>query len=109
MPMADSVVAASPRCVACAFGEGLVLLDLEDNAYFRLNAVGALVWRALAPPEGDPTSLDDLVLRVTDAFDVEEARCRADVRALVETLAERGLVHVSPARQAAPARPVSSA
>lgn len=96
MPMADRVVAASPRCVACAFGEGLVLLDLEDNVYFRLNAVGALVWRAIAPPEGDPTSLDDLVGRVTEAFAVDEARCRADVTALVETMAERRLVQVSP-------------
>lgn len=98
-------VAASPSCVECDFGDGVVLLDLEENVYFRLNAVGTLVWRAVSAPRDEPLGVDELVARVTDAFDVAESRCRADLDALLETMAHRRLVRIEDRASHAPAEP----
>lgn len=110
MTSGERRVAASPSCVACDFGDGLVLLDLEENLYFRLNAVGTLVWRALSPPEGAATpaealGVDELVARVTQEFDVDEDRCRADLDALLDAMARRRLVRIEDRADHAPAEP----
>ncbi|WP_052341493.1 PqqD family protein [Salinarimonas rosea] len=90
----ELAVTASPSCVECDFGDGLVVLDLESNTYFRLDAVGTVVWRALSEP-GETRTLGDLVARVTSTYDVDEARCRSDLSGLLERMAERRLVRLS--------------
>lgn len=83
-------IIASQDCAACAFGDGIAVLDLKTNQYFTLNPVAAAVWSGL---EGG-ASEDALVDRVLAAFSVDRATCERDVGDLIDNLARAGLVIV---------------
>jgi hypothetical protein len=68
-------------------GEAL-LLDLERNACFALNATGALIWQRLG--EGD--SPQEITARVAQAFAVDEASARRDLDAFITLLLAQGLL-----------------
>lgn len=91
MDVSDQVIfRAAPDCVVCPFGDGVAVLDMRSNTYFTLNQVAAVVWTGL---EAGGT-LDDLVTRVTDEFDVAPDICAPDVDALLTDMKRAGLVNV---------------
>jgi hypothetical protein len=90
-------VPARPRrlqeCSYRAVGSegGLVVLPGRSEVKV-LNPVAILVFSRL---DGEHT-VDEIVHEVLEAFDVDEARARADVRAFLEELAEHGMLDVEP-------------
>jgi len=81
-------VVPSPHVFAREFEGELVLLDLDGGLYFGLDGVGAAVWRAF----GVSGTLEHAVSAVVSEFDVDEARARRDILALVEELEAKGIV-----------------
>lgn len=67
-----------------------VLLDLASERYFGLDEVGTGMWRALTGAK----TIDQAIQVLESEYDVEPARLRSDVAALVQKLAEAGLVDV---------------
>ena len=106
-PGGASAPAPRYRCsatvMACAFGEGIALLDANSNTYFSLDPVGAVVWNAMSrdggsasgvdPSQTDPSSvaLDELCDAVAAEFDVAPETCRPDIVALLGELRTHGL------------------
>ncbi|MCX7646474.1 MAG: PqqD family protein [Rhodobacteraceae bacterium] len=78
----------APDCVACAFGDGIAILDLRSNLYFSLNAVGAEVWHRLAVPQTE----GELVAHVAARFGVAPEVCGPDLARLIAQLAAHRLV-----------------
>lgn len=74
--------------VARRVGEETVLLDLDSGVYFTLNQVGSIVWRGLERSE----SVATIVARIVAEYDVATNEAEADVAALLEQLAEKGLL-----------------
>ncbi len=68
-----------------------VVLDLETEKYFGLDAVGAEMWTALVESPTVVAARDQLLRH----FDVEEVRLDADLAEFVGELESRGLVVVS--------------
>lgn len=69
--------------------DGAVLFTPEDEVYYSMNAVASMIWEAL-PGVAD---LDALCSSVRQCFpDVETDQIRSDVTALLDELAEAGLV-----------------
>ena len=68
-----------------------MLLDLESEIYFGLNPTGTRMLELLRAG----SSLEEVSQQLLDEFDVELERLRADLLALVEKLAAKGLVHVA--------------
>ena len=81
-----------PDCVACAYGEGIAVLNLRSNTYFSLDPVGATVWNALV--EG--ADLGAIVAAVVEEFDVAPETCRADVEGFLAELAGSQLIESTP-------------
>lgn len=83
-------VRRSDEVMAQEVGGETVLLDLASEQYFGLDPVGTRIWELLAeaPPLG----------RVHETlcaeFEAEPERIRDDLLALVQQLAEAGLVRV---------------
>ena len=71
-------------------GEESVLLDLESESYFGLDATGTRMWAALATAPHLAAALDELA----DEYDVEPAELRRDLAALVGELVDAGLVRL---------------
>ncbi len=69
----------------------LVLMSLEHEQYFGLDEVGTAMWEA---PAAHPT-IHDAYLALIEEYDADPDELRADLAALVESLAGRGLVELT--------------
>ena len=65
-----------------------VLLDLRSGKYFGLNGTGALVWQLLK----DGLEREEIAQRLTDEYEVDIDRARADVDTFIKSLTERALI-----------------
>ena len=89
----SAMIVASDDVLAGEFDSEAVMLDLRSGVYYGLEGTGARIWRLLASPISLAALRDALVAE----YDVEPARCEADLRELIADLARRGLVHLSDA------------
>lgn len=67
-------------------GEG-VLVDLNTKKYFQLNETAAVVWRGLE----DGLTFEDIVGRITSAYEVEDAHAAESVRRTLDNFRDLGL------------------
>ena len=86
----ESVVVANNRHVSADLAAEAVILDLERGCYYGLNEVGARIWSLLQEPRR-VNEIRDLILR---EYDVNAARCEADLLALLGQLHSRQLVEI---------------
>ena len=85
-----TVVLADKDVFACELGGGQALLDLRSSTYYSINSVGSHVWTLLQKP----IALGEIQASVLETFEVDAARCRSDVMALIGQFADAGLVQV---------------
>jgi hypothetical protein len=71
-------------------GEEAVLLNLDSERYFGLDAVGTRMWEALSTHG----AVDAAYAALIGEFDVDAEQLRRDLCELVEKLKEHGLVDV---------------
>ena len=69
-----------------------VLLDLQSEFYFGLDKTGTRIWELLQ----SGVSIQDLIGKMLDEFEVDRQTLEADVNALLEKLLDAGLVSVDP-------------
>jgi hypothetical protein len=78
-----------PDVLTRLLGEEMVLVHIGTSRIFELDECGATVWRLI----DDGYEIDDIPRRLTQEFDVDEAKAAQDVKALVgRLLAERLLI-----------------
>lgn len=93
----DEVLVRSPRIVGRRIAGEYVLVPLVSHgadldAIFNLNAVGAFIWERL---DGRTTGAG-IVSALTDAFEVDPERARADYLAFVAQLLDLGALEAAP-------------
>jgi hypothetical protein len=86
----NSTVAASENQVSSDLGGEVVLLNLVSGVYYGLDAVGARVWELIQVPRGVQEIRDTLL----EEYDVEPERWERDLLALLDRLADEGLIKV---------------
>jgi hypothetical protein len=91
MLTADKKIRRSTDVIASEMDDELVMMSMENNAYYGLNSVGRRVWELL---ETEQTLLS-LCGQLMEKYDVDEAACQRDVSALVRQLEKAGLVTVA--------------
>jgi len=91
MLAADKMIRRSTDVIASEMDDELVMMSMENNAYYGLNSVGRRVWELL---ETEQTLLS-LCGQLMEKYDVDEAACQRDVSALVMKLEKAGLVTVA--------------
>ena len=70
-----------------------VLLDLESEQYFGLDAVGTRIWTLI----GEGVSIGAMIDTLLQEYEVERATLEADLADLVARLAEAGLIRLADA------------
>lgn len=85
----SSVVAAKDQ-VSSNLGGEVAILHLGAGTYYGLDAVGARIWSLIQEPRFVEEIRDALV----SEYEVEPALCESDLIALLQRLAEEGLVEV---------------
>ena len=71
-------------------GGEAVLLDLASERYIGLDPVGTRIWALLAPAP----VLEQVHASLCAEFDADPARIETDLLALVQQLAEAGLIRI---------------
>ena len=92
MPVSlDDRVFPSESVLCKDVGNEAVLLDLESESYFGLNAVGTRCWTLFAttPRIGDAIEI------LAREYDAPPDQLRRDVEELVEALVRRGLLRTA--------------
>jgi len=84
------LVCAAPDQVSCELGGEAAILNLKTGAYFGLDPVGARIWSLISEPRTVAGIRDAIV----EEYDVEPDRCERDLLALLEKLADAGLVDI---------------
>ena len=70
-----------------------VLLDLESEQYFGLDAVGTRIWTLI----GEGVSIGAMIDTLLQEYEVERATLEADLADLLARLAEAGLIRLADA------------
>lgn len=92
MPVSELPTRARPveHVVTVVEGEQTALFDARAGTYYSLDELGGRIWALLA----DQT-LDQIVDRLLEVYDVRRERLCQDLASLIATLAGWGLVVVS--------------
>ncbi|MGD9793297.1 MAG: PqqD family protein [Acidimicrobiia bacterium] len=69
-------------------GDDIILMDLGPSVYHSLRGVGADVWALLAD---GPLPIGDVVSKLLDEYEVEQALLRSDVESFLQRLQAAGL------------------
>lgn len=67
-----------------------VILSVQDSSYLGVNPVGSQIWKLL----DENPRLSELVAKLTAEYIVEPQQCEKDVRAFLEKLYQRELIHL---------------
>lgn len=67
----------------------VVIMSLSEDQYISLNEVGSRIWELISE---SPQSIDELVSKLLQEYDVEEATCRVEVTGFIEELMARNLI-----------------
>jgi len=87
---ASSRLVPSATVVSGPLGDELILLNLEDGAYFSLSAVAALAW---ADFDGR-RSIRDIAQLIVREFETDEETATRDLLELSSELLSAGLVQI---------------
>lgn len=73
-----------------AFSDGFVMLSVEAEKYFSLNATAEAIWRRMERP----ITLQALSESLAEEFDIAPAEAASAAQAFVSRLVEEGIVSV---------------
>jgi hypothetical protein len=85
-----SVVVKSPDQVSTNLGNETVILGLTSEEYYSLKEVGARIWEIIEEPKTVRQILETLL----NEYAVEPERCERDLLAILQELANEGLVEI---------------
>ena len=84
----NSTVVRASDVLSSPVEDELVMIDLEQGAYYSLDRVGADIWSRLAEPQ----AVAALCAQLMQRYEVDQATCEADVLAVLNEMAENGLL-----------------
>ena len=84
----DQIARLSPQVISQELSGETVILDLDSECYFGLDAVGTRIWQLIR----DGVDLRTIQNTLLDEYDVDAAQLHADLHALIEAAQRRGLI-----------------
>jgi hypothetical protein len=84
----NQIITFSPHVLSQEIAGETVLLDLESECYFGLDAVGTRIWQLIR----ESSDLLTIYNTLKNEYDVEETQLRDDLEALITDASERGLI-----------------
>ena len=86
----SSVVARASDVMAAIVDDELVMIRLESDGYFGLDAIGRRIWELL----DEPRTVGEICSSLLEKYDVQPADCEADVQRFLGELQEHGVITV---------------
>ncbi|GEM_PF-1052905 len=86
--MPSTVIAQSSPGVSAMMGEHLIMLSIEQGAYFDLNPTAKLIWESLVSPR----TMHELCMIIHEEYEVSEQHCKDSVESFVLELYKENMV-----------------
>lgn len=72
-----------------------VMMSIQNGKYYNLGAIGGIIWDEIA----NSTSIEKLVGKLTDKYDIEKTECMNQVICFIEKLQDEKLINISYEKQ----------
>ena len=92
--LVDSSIVAARTQVSSDLGGEVAILDLKTETYYGLDRVGAKIWTLIQ----EPRTVEEIRNVLVSEYEVEPGRCERDLIALLQSLADKGLIEVRSAK-----------
>jgi hypothetical protein len=86
-----STISRNPSMVFNKIDDEVVMLSIENNEYYGLNAIGSRIWESIAQPIVFSALVDQLLAE----FDVNREQCEHDVIEFLTKLDEKKLIVIN--------------
>ena len=88
LEMDSKTVVATKQQLECDLPGEKVILDLNSDHYFGMNAVASRIWTLIQ----EPIETGDIVEKLLEEYEVEREQAERDVERLLAEMKEKGLV-----------------
>ena len=86
----DTIVVRSDGLVSADVGEEVVMLDVEKNAYYDTDPVGADIWHRLT----EPVRARELCDALLQGYAIDRETCERDVLAFLTEAHREGVIRI---------------
>lgn len=86
----ESIVGRADGFSTAAVQDELMMLNVEQGAYYSLDPIAADIWRLLEKP----ARVEDLTNELVQRYAVTPEQCRADVLGFLEQMLANGMITV---------------
>ena len=86
----DSTIVRSSDQVSTDLGKEVIILGLDSEEYYSLEEVGVRIWGLIQEPKTVMEILDSIL----NDYAVAPERCEGDVLAVLEEMADEGLIEI---------------
>lgn len=90
--LGDDIIARVETVVATEMDGEIIMMSVESGRYFHLDDIATEIWRNL----DQPRSVEEIVGRLREVFDVPVDKCRMDTVTLISKLVEFNVLKVLP-------------
>jgi len=87
----DTVVGRAEGFTTARVHEELMMLNVDQGAYYSLDSIAADIWNILE----QPARVSDIVERLRQRYDVTLERCQADVLEFLAEMQKNGMILLS--------------
>ena len=79
----------NPEILSSKIGEEVILMSMEAESYFGLDAIATRIWQLLSEK---PSTIDELVVHLLKEFEINEITCKEDVIVFINELSSKKLI-----------------
>ena len=87
----NTLISRNPSQVFSEIDGQVVMLNVKKEAYYTLNEVGSAIWKEIESPR----KLEDLIIFLTEAYEVTYEKCRDEMIPFLNELREAGVVIIN--------------
>ena len=85
----NTIWKVSQKVLSSKIDEEIILMSIEADSYFGLDAIATHIWELLSK---QPSTINELVQILVEAYEVDEKTCRKDVLTFVDNMYARKLI-----------------
>lgn len=87
----DTVISRSETLLSNNLGDDVVMMDIEQGAYYGLEEVAARIWELTEKP----VSVASICETLTAEYDVPKQKCEQEVEKFLDDLLNRNVVQIA--------------
>jgi len=86
----ETTIVQSPGNIISDMDGETVMMSIDNGKYYNLGTIGGYIWEMIKTP----SSIDKLISKLTNEFDIENSECQKEVIPFLEQLLNEKLIMI---------------